>query len=390
MAGSAVEAMDNKLRNVLSAGLLPPFWAVVLLPLTAFASALYAAVMRLRNLAYDRGWKASRSFDLPVICIGNLSVGGTGKTPHVEHVVNLLTSRGLKVAVLSRGYGRATRGFREADPAVSRAEEVGDEPLQISKNCTAATVAVCEDRCHGIEKILSLHPETEVIVLDDAFQHRRVRAGMNVLLTTAQRPFSSDFVMPLGRLREPRSGAVRADAVVVTKCLNEADRNLHIPLKNGVPLFHSSVSYNAFRPLLERIGDSVRTKPIFRGPGSSGGVLLVTGIADPSPLVRFIRECTTGSVRHVAFPDHHVFTASDGDRIRKNFEELKREGEASILVTQKDAQRLLSTDIGIGDLLPHTDVVCIGLEIENEKGKKSFDQTIIDYVDQNKRDRRVD
>lgn len=382
--------MNNKLRNVLSAGLLPPFWAAVLLPLTALVSVIYATVMGLRNMAYDCGWKKSRRFDLPVICIGNLSVGGTGKTPHVEHVVSLLSARGYKAAVLSRGYGRSTHGFLEVDPARCRAEEVGDEPLQISKNCAAATVAVCEDRCQGIEKILSLHPTTEVVVLDDAFQHRRVKAGLNVLLTTAQRPFPSDFVMPLGRLREPRSGARRADAVVVTKCLTESDRGLHIQLKGNVPLFHSSVAYNAFRPLLENGKDGFRPKPLFGGRGSNGNVLLITGIADPSPLVAYIKECTSGILRHVAFPDHHAFTAADGQHILQAFEELKREGEASILVTQKDAQRLLSADIGIADLLPLTDVVCIGLKIENEEGKKSFDQTIIDYVDQNKRDRRVD
>ena len=165
-------------------------------------SLLWAMVAWLRGKLFDWGVLPSRSFPLPVICVGNLAVGGTGKTPHVEHLLRLLHAEGYRVAMLSRGYGRRTKGFRLARPGHTAAH-IGDEPLQMMRNCPFATIAVCESRVEGMRRLLELPDAPQVVVLDDAYQHRYVRAGLNILLTEASRLYTTDHLLPWGRLREP-------------------------------------------------------------------------------------------------------------------------------------------------------------------------------------------
>ena len=179
---------------------------------------LYGIGVCLRNKLFDWGWLRSKSFDIPVICVGNLAVGGTGKTPHTEYLIRLLQNEGINVAALSRGYKRKSKGYILAT-AESSAGKIGDEPYQIKSKFPDIRVAVDEDRCHGIEQLLKLkNPAVDAVLLDDAFQHRRVKAGLNILLTDFHRLLCDDVLLPAGRLREPAGGKNRAQIVIVTKC----------------------------------------------------------------------------------------------------------------------------------------------------------------------------
>jgi tetraacyldisaccharide 4'-kinase len=293
-------------------------------PLLPFA-ALYAGIMRTRNWLYDTGLLASHTFPVPVINVGNLTVGGTGKTPHVEYLVRLLGSRPL--AILSRGYKRQTRGFVLADEHASAAS-IGDEPFQYYREFKDITVAVCEDRVSGIRQLLRLFPATELILLDDALQHRPVRARCNILITDYNRLFYRDAVLPAGRLRESRSGAGRADVVVVSKCppqLPPAERSqisgqISAYTNPGVPVFFSYYQYR---------------EPVPFGWQNHCGrdIGLITGIARPEPLVRHLEQAGYRILRHFNFPDHHAYTQQDIEEI-SNFAE--KAGQVSLLTTQKD------------------------------------------------------
>jgi tetraacyldisaccharide 4'-kinase len=295
-------------------------------------SVLYGWVMALRNVLYDQRLLSSHSFAVPVIGVGNLTVGGTGKTPHVEYLLRLLASR--ERATLSRGYGRKTKGFLLADAGASSAT-IGDEPFQYYADFPGVRVAVCEDRVKGIRALLGKYPATEVILLDDAFQHRPVRPQVSVLITDYGRLFYRDFVLPAGLLREHRSGARRADAIIVSKCdpklrEDEMDR---ITLKirqygrEEVPVFFSWYRY----------GKAVSF-------GSAGTcqrkVILVTGIANPGPLKEYLVGAGHLVVQHLVYPDHHLFTAADLAAVRKAV--AAQQGEpVSVVTTRKDAVRLL-------------------------------------------------
>ena len=305
--------------NPLTLPLLPLAW-------------MYDGVTRLRNFLFDKGFRRQRSFTLPAIAIGNLAVGGTGKTPHADYTVNLL-KHSLRVALLSRGYGRRTKGFREAT-ASSTAEEIGDEPLQLHLKHPDIRVAVCEDRCKGIDQLLSAGEAPQVIVLDDAYQHRYVKAGLYVLLTDFHRLYSSDYLLPYGRLREARCGARRADIVIVTKCppaLTEEEtaqvRAQLNPLPTQTVLF-STMTYGPLRPLFP---DEAAAEV------DEQSALVVAGIAHPEPLVQHFAE-KDASVRLLRFADHHAFTASDVDRIEAAFSSLP--AGTLVVTTEKDAVRL--------------------------------------------------
>ena len=215
---------------------------------------IYGAVVVMRNKLFDWGIFRSKSFDVPVICVGNLAVGGTGKTPHTEYLIKLLRDK-YQVAVLSRGYKRRTKGYVLATPQCT-AKTIGDEPYQMYTKFSSVTLAVDEKRCHGIEKLLKLkEPSTDVILLDDAFQHRHVKAGLNILLTDYHRLFCDDTLLPAGRLREPVSGKNRAQIVIVTKCpqdIKPIDYNIITKRLNLYPyqrLFFSSFRYGNLQPV---------------------------------------------------------------------------------------------------------------------------------------------
>ena len=303
---------------------------------------LYAGVMVLRNWLYDRGWKRAETFAVPLLNVGNLRVGGTGKTPHVLWLVEELLRQGHRPAILSRGYGRRTQGPRLAGPADSAAT-VGDEPWHYFGHFAAhgVPVAVAEKRRLGVALLLRVHPETTVIVLDDAYQHRAVRPALNVLLTELARPFYDDCVLPAGRLRERRDGAARADVVLVTKCppalsaaaRAAAEQRVRRYARPGVPVLFSAYSYAESQPLAA--ADELIGKVI--GPASGAGpALLLTGIAQPGPLHEYLTAQGYAIQFHAKFPDHHAFTPADLAGLRAHWQP-----GWPIFTTEKDATRLL-------------------------------------------------
>ena len=289
-------------------------------------SILYGGVMRVRNKLYDRGILPSQSFDLPVIVVGNLSMGGTGKSPMVEYLTHLL-KKDHKVATLSRGYRRKTKGYillSGNEPAT----EVGDEPLQFKYKFPDVVVAVDEVRTHGIAELLKEDPKPGVVLLDDAFQHRSVAAGLYILLTSYQKIYRNDLVLPAGDLREPVSGAKRANVIVVTKC--PADLSLEEQMEiikklKPTPeqeVFLSSIEYS--ETVFGR-NNSLKLKELQKTPFT-----LVTGIANPKPLVDHLQEL--GLIfEHKAYKDHHNFTEAE-------LRELQH--QELIITTEKDYMRL--------------------------------------------------
>ena len=286
-------------------------------------SLLYGSILALRNLCYDKGWFKSKSYAIPIICVGNLSTGGTGKSPMIEYLISFL-KEDYKVAVLSRGYKRKTDGFRDV-LINSKAEDVGDEPLQIKRKFPEVMVAVCADRQEGIEKI---RIKANVILLDDAFQHRKVSASTNILLTTFDDLYVHDMVLPAGNLRESKRGAKRADLVMVTKCpekhshakLQEIQYILN--LKPTQKIYFSKISYDEF---ICGISETLPLNYLL-----NKNFTLVTGIANPKPLVEFLKQ-NQFNFEHKKFPDHHHFSNSE----IKNFKEKE-----IILTTEKDFVRL--------------------------------------------------
>lgn len=345
---------------------------VLLAPL----SWLWGAAAAIRSALFDCGWLKQRSFGIPVICVGNLEVGGTGKTPHVEHLLRLLHARGLRTAMLSRGYGRATHGFRQAQ-ADSTAAEIGDEPWQIFHNCPFATVAVCERRAEGIDRLLAAPAPPQVIVLDDAFQHRYVRAGLNILLTAASRLYTADHLLPWGRLREPATAARRAQLIVVTKC-GEGEHPA-LPVGEGQQLFYSHTRYGTPYPCFPSgCTEGAGAEEAFRGRH----VTVVAGIAHPEPLARHIAAQGADGVAVLAFPDHHRFTPGDALRI------VRAAGtEGLIATTQKDAPRLAALAPQLPESLRRriwVQPITVDIHPANP-ADASFNQRIIDYVTSNQR-----
>lgn len=326
---------------------------------------------------FDWGVLPSKSYPLPVICVGNLAVGGTGKTPHVEYLLRLLNDNGYHVAMLSRGYGRKTKGFVLADAQRHSAADIGDEPYQMMLNCPFATVAVCEKRVEGIDKLLVIHPETDVIVLDDAYQHRYVKAGLNILLTDAHRLYTNDHLLPWGRLREPAFAAKRAQLLVVTKC-NGEERPL---LRVGADqlLYYSRIVYA--EPVKYETGEPVQTA--LHGKQC----LLIAGIANPKPLVAQL-ESQGLRVTLVQFPDHHAFTKSDAEHINRMWQQHHCD---LAFTTQKDSARLRFIRSNLKkDLVVNLLVQPITVRIGSNKKELSFNNTILQYVRANKRNCRMD
>jgi len=292
---------------------------------------IYSIVTTIRNYFFDIGLFTSTSFKKPIIAVGNLSVGGTGKTPQREYLIKLLKSN-YKIGVLSRGYGRKTKGFVLVDKT-KNAEEVGDEPLQFFKKFNDITVVVDENRVHGIEQLI----KTDVVLLDDAFQHRKVKAGFYVLLTKYNELFSNDFVLPTGNLRERRIGAKRADIVVVTKCPKTIDALEKKELQqligryfNG-PVFFSTIHYSD--TLFSNTDTEITTSDL-----SEYEVLLVTGIANSKPLKIHLSELNC-AFKHVKFSDHHQFAEKEIANLKHQFTALKSKNKI-ILTTEKDFVRL--------------------------------------------------
>ncbi|MGM5469645.1 tetraacyldisaccharide 4'-kinase [Flavobacteriaceae bacterium LMO-SS05] len=294
----------------------------ILFPVVPF----YYLVTWLRNKLYDLGLKSSTHFDLPVICVGNLSVGGTGKTPMIEYLIRLLKDN-YKIATLSRGYKRKTDGFVLADNTKT-ALDMGDEPFQFYKKFNDIMVSVDADRRNGIRQLLALEDKPDLILLDDAFQHRKVKAGFNILLMPYDAVFSNHLVLPTGNLREPKSGVKRADVIVVTKCptlINETEKQQII--QHLKPLDHQFVFFSAIT-YSETIKNSSAEKKLQDLKGKS--FTLVTGIANANPLVDYLHSEGL-NFEHLNFRDHHEFS-------KKEIEYLK--SKEWIVTTEKDFMRL--------------------------------------------------
>lgn len=307
--------------------------------LTPF-SWIYGGITAVRNWMFDVNILKQEKFDVPVVSIGNLTVGGTGKTPHTEYIVEMLSSE-YKTAVLSRGYKRKTKGFLLAN-SHSTPDSVGDEPLQIyNKYGTKVKVAVCESRKKGIKELLKLYPQLELIVLDDAFQHRYVKPKVSVLLMDYNRPVYTDHLLPLGRLRENLHQINRADMVVVTKCpedITPLDLRLvqkHLDLMSFQKLYFSRYIQGGLVPVFP---DDNPYNVSLGNLTKNDTVLLVTGIANPRGFVRYFKSYPFKTKVH-HFPDHHNFSREDLENLENLFNSLSGERKM-ILTTEKDAVRL--------------------------------------------------
>lgn len=286
-------------------------------------SLLYGGITALRNLLYNEGLLKSKAYNLPIICVGNLSTGGTGKSPMIELLVSFLRDT-TRIAVLSRGYKRKTSGFREVLVG-SSVKEVGDEPLQFKKKFPEITVAVCEDRQTGIEK---LQQNAAVILMDDAFQHRKVKASLNILLTSFDKLYVDDCMLPSGNLRESKFGAKRAAIIVVTKCPeNVSDATIKKIKQKLKPKAHQKIYFSKIGYSSEIKNQEIQRPLLYL---ENRKFLLVTGIANPKPLILHLKNAGL-NFEEKSFSDHHNFSNSE-------LEELKK--HSLILTTEKDFMRL--------------------------------------------------
>ncbi len=349
-----------------------------LLPL----SWLYGLGVRVRNLMFNIGVLKSRDFDIPVISVGNITVGGTGKTPHVEYLTRLLQDK-CQVAVLSRGYKRKSKGFVKATDSTTM-PEIGDEPYQMKKKFPKVTVAVDKNRCHGIDLLQQDNKKLDVILLDDAFQHRYVKPGINILLVDYHRLIIYDQLLPAGRLREPLSGKDRADIVIVTKCpkdLKPMEYRVITKAMNLFPfqqLFFTTIEYGNLLPVFN---GTTTVQPKSLESLKDTHVLLLTGIGSPEQM-RHDLAAYTSHITPMPFADHHQFTDKDAQDINDTFAALP--SPKIIITTEKDATRLKETD-GLSDLV-RTNLYIIPIQVAFmlEQGD-IFNTYIINYVHKNSR-----
>lgn len=351
-------------------------------------SVLYGLITSFRNFLYNTGILPAVEFRIPVICVGNITVGGTGKTPHTEYLADLLRKE-FKVAVLSRGYKRKSRGFRIVTPDL-KASETGDEPLQISSKFPDVLVAVDRNRVNGVRKILQIQPETEAIILDDAFQHRRITPGFSILLSDFERLIIRDHMLPYGYLRENISNMRRADIILVTKSpvdISPIQRRLIVKEIDKAPyqnLYFTSISYNEPVQLFPK-GELTVTKPeLSRLYGT--GIILITGIANPKPL-KEILEKTAGEVIHLNYPDHYYYMDQDINTISESFDKLSSPVRY-IITTEKDAVRLKEFRNIAEPIKSLMFYIPVGICFLNDDSNE-FNNLIIEYVRKNKRNNRV-
>jgi tetraacyldisaccharide 4'-kinase len=338
-------------------------------------------VVNFRNMLFNLNILHGREFEVPVISVGNITVGGTGKTPHTEHLIQLLSKK-FNIAVLSRGYKRKSKGFMVVE-TTSTSKQVGDEPLQIKRKFPAVVVAVDEKRVRGIEKILEISEKRpDVIILDDAFQHRYVTPSINILLIDFSRMITEDDLLPLGRLREPASNRDRANIIIVTKCPREIKpieeriitKDLHIwPYQD---LFFSYIKYGELLPVFP---EKANLKKI--DINKDTGILLLTGIANPQSLRDNLLQVTK-SVVSAEFPDHYLFTPKDMDQIASKFDAMVAESKI-IVTTEKDTFRIFEIDNLPETIAENLYYIPIEINFINQTDN-DFDKKIMKYVGENK------
>ena len=336
-------------------------------------SLLYGAITWLRNVLYDTKFFKQTTFDeVKTICVGNLCAGGAGKTPHTEYILKLLENE-QSMATLSRGYKRKTSGFLVVETNTDP-EQCGDEPLQIKQKFPQAFVAVDENRVKGVKKILA-QKDVDVILLDDAFQHRKIKCGLSILLTEYDNLFCHDMLLPAGRLRESKKGYLRADIIIITKTpeyVNPVDMRGVIKEINTRPyqnLFFSSLKYGRLYNLFDK-------KETFNIPMHlfNCHVLLVTGIANPRPMRTYVKEYAEDLV-HRAFSDHHHFVKEDIEQIKQSYYQIENENKL-IITTEKDATRLIS----FSEELKELSIFVLPIEIDFKNKTEEFNEQIKKYV----------
>lgn len=351
-------------------------------------SLIYGLITATRNYLYNSGILASTEFGVPVICTGNITVGGTGKTPHVEYLAGLLRKE-YRIAVLSRGYKRRSSGFLIASPG-SGAGDMGDEPLQIALKFPDIIVAVDTNRVNGIKNLLQNHPDLDAVILDDGFQHRKIKPGFSILLSDYNHPMHEDHMLPYGNLRESLKNIQRADMVVITKVSPDISREEmqltagHLNKICQKKVFFTSLSYEMPMKLFKNSGgDKPETD---ENNSAETGAVVITGIASPDTFVSFVRKKFSETI-HLNFPDHHYFTGRDIRKIVAAYESLKT-SRRRVVTTEKDSVRLREL-AGIPDHIKES-IYYIPVRISFPAGEKTeFDNIIIDYVRKNKRDNGI-
>ena len=342
-------------------------------------SLLYGVVTGIRNLLYDKKILSSTEFSLPIIGIGNLAVGGTGKTPHAEFVLSVLQNE-YKTALLSRGYKRQTSGFVLADEHCNSAT-IGDEPYQIFCKFPNITVAVDEKRVHGVQQLFTLKSDLQLIVLDDAFQHRRIKAGLSILLTEYAKPYTRDAMLPSGRLREWKRGSRRANIVIVTKCPNEIKDfdviRQELQLAETQELYFSTYIYDEIVPVFPSMQKEQWTCQ--RLAETKANVLLLTAIVSPKLIADYLKQYTD-NIERLSFPDHYDFREKDFEVIKKRFNRLSE--NKLIIVTEKDAARLVNNRLFPEELKSHIFALPIRVKILENK-EEVFIKKLNDYVGTN-------
>ncbi len=349
-----------------------------LLPL----SYIFGFGVKFRNMLFDIGILKSRSFDVPVISVGNITIGGTGKTPHVEYLANLLKDS-FNVAVLSRGYKRESKGFIKAT-GTTPMSDIGDEPYQMKQKFNTVTVAVDKNRCHGIEQLTDSDKNLDVILLDDAFQHRYVKPGINILLVDYHRLIIYDTLLPAGRLREPLNGKDRADIVIVTKCPYDLKPMEYRVITKAMALFpyqqlfFTTLEYGHLRQFFS---DTNSSKSLDIAELKQTHALLLTGIASPEQMIHDL----TPHIQHLkplSFSDHHKFKPKDVTLINETFANM--ESPKCIITTEKDATRLQNLEGLSNEVRQHLYILPVHIRFMQDQ-EEFFNKHIIGYVRKNSR-----
>jgi tetraacyldisaccharide 4'-kinase len=337
---------------------------------------IYWLITALRNLLYDKGVFKQSRFDLPVIAIGNLNTGGTGKTPHVEYLIRILTET-YQVAMLSRGYGRKTKGFCVVSEN-STARDAGDEPLQVKRKFPQTGVGVCEDRETGIPLLLSEYPDTRLVLLDDAFQHRRVRAGLYILLTSFHDPFPQDFILPVGNLREDKRGCKRADIIVVTKCpmditeKEKAEIKRLFELEPGQKLFLSRFQRGEPRTI-----DGNILPGTWKAEWKTRKLIIFSAIAGGTRWAKPYEGYFQQTADRITFRDHHRFSVYDVDILKRSLAKFGQDN-CVVLTTEKDAMRLK----GLTGDIPN--IFYFPISVEMPEDAEAFLARISQYLDESR------
>ena len=334
-------------------------------------SLIYESITSVRNLVFNYGIFKSQSHKIPIICIGNLSVGGSGKTPHTQYVINLL-KHNYKVAILSRGYGRNSSSLQYVE-INSSPNQVGDEPLLIKKTHPDCLVVAEKNRNKGVKQILKDFPETEIILLDDGFQHRWIKAGFNILITPYYSPYYQDYLMPVGNLRESKKGAERAQVIIISKTPEQSN-----PIeKNGMlsklnlfanqTAYFSHIEYSKWKCI--NANNELQEEKTY-------SITLVTGIANPQPLVNHLQKAGH-SIHHLEYHDHYKYTTKDIDNILAKYN-ADKSTKKLILTTEKDATKLREFKKQFGT----ENVYFAPIEVVLEQSER-FEKQILDYVAKN-------